>query len=361
MEQTLGHVTHTQNLRRLLPSTELDIRVLPIEFEPNERWKRLPGHQNWTLRAGVRARSAIRKAQGDGGRPDVMFVHTQVPAVLLGREMREVPTVVSLDATPRQYDELGAHYAHDVGHPRVEAVKATLNRRCFERAAHLVTWADWTKSSLIDDYGVDADRITVIPPGVDVAKWSRPDGTSGEGDGVTRILFVGGNLERKGGTDLLAAFSQLRAVHGDRIELHLVTPTLMPPAQGVSLYDSMTPNSAELIELYHRCHIFCLPTLGDCLPMVLPEAAAAGLALVSTDVGAISEIVRHEQTGLLVQPRAVAELVSAIDRLVTDPSMRRRLAEAGSLAVRDAHDALRNATRLAQLLCDVADVRTVPS
>ena len=56
----------------------------------------------------------------------------------------------------------------------------------------------------------------------------------------------------------------------------------------------------ELIALYHAADIFCLPTLGDCLPMVLAEAAAARLPLVSTDVGAISEIVQagvHRRVG----------------------------------------------------------------
>ena len=43
-----------------------------------------------------------------------MFVHSQVPAVLLGRWMR-TPTVVWLDATPIQYDSLGEFYQHEVG------------------------------------------------------------------------------------------------------------------------------------------------------------------------------------------------------------------------------------------------------
>ena len=44
-----------------------------------------------------------------------MFVHTQVPAILMPDRLARIPTVVSLDATPIQYDELGAHYGHDTG------------------------------------------------------------------------------------------------------------------------------------------------------------------------------------------------------------------------------------------------------
>ena len=72
-----------------------------------------------------------------------MFVHTQVPAVLLGRRLTDVPTAVSLDATPKQYDELGEFYAHDQGPEWAEQFKFRLNRRCFERAAHIITWSTW--------------------------------------------------------------------------------------------------------------------------------------------------------------------------------------------------------------------------
>lgn len=346
LEQTLGHVTHGQNLRRLLPGVEgFHPHFVPIEYD-NDAWTRhMPGYGNWTVRAGVRARRALRGRRDR----DAIFVHTQVPAVLLGRS--DVPTVVSLDATPKQYDELGEHYAHDVGPERVEQLKTALNRRCFERAAHLVTWAHWTKQSLADDYGIDGSRVTVIPPGVDVERWLRPEGAPERGgDGVVRILFVGGDLARKGGLDLLAAMATLRDRHGDRVELHLVTPADVDDRPGVTVHGGMTPNSPELIALYQRCDIFCLPTLGDCLPMVLPEAGAAGLALVSTDVGAIGEIVRDDETGLLVPVGDVTALTAALDRLVGDTALRHRLAGNATELIRAEHDAATNAGRIVDVI-----------
>jgi glycosyltransferase involved in cell wall biosynthesis len=353
LEQTLGHVTHSQNLERLLPQIDgFDPTFVRVAF-PVEGWAgKVPGYGNWTVRAGLRARRGIAAARRRSEeRPDAMFVHTQVPAVLCGHAMRSVPTVVSLDATPRQYDLLGEHYAHTVGPPPLERLKAGLHRRCFDRAAHMVTWAEWTRRSLADDYGVDPARVTVIPPGVDTQRWlperavAGTSGTAG-GDGVVRILFVGGDLRRKGGDQLLRVFAAMRAEHGDRVELHLVTTTKVDQPVGVTVHAAMTPNSPALIELYHRCDIFCLPTLGDCLPMVLPEAAAAGLALVSTDVGAIGEIVRDEQTGLLVGVGDEHALASALHRLIGDDALRRRLARAATELVVAEHDAGTNARRL---------------
>lgn len=360
LEQTLGHVTHGKNLQRLLPQVPgFSPTFVPVPFDVDGWQARIPGYSNWTVRSGIRARLALRSLKSSSH--DVMFVHTQVPAVLLGKPFGSLPTVVSLDATPKQYDSLGEHYAHAIGPEPVERAKAWLNQRCFTQADHLVSWTQWTKDSLVDDYGIEPDKVTVIPPGVDTERWLEPPSAEGSDtahdDDVCRILFVGGDLERKGGHHLLAAFAELRKTHGESIELHLVTTSPVEQADGVTVYDSMTSNSPELIALYHRCHIFCLPTLGDCLPMVLAEAGAAGLALIATSVGAIGDIVRHEDTGLLVPVSDVPALVSALDRLISDPTLRSELAGKSTALVLKEHDAAANAARLVEVLRGVVDRR----
>jgi glycosyltransferase involved in cell wall biosynthesis len=88
--------------------------------------------------------------------------------------------------------------------------------------------------------------------------------------------------------------------------------------------------------------------------MVLPEAGAADLALVSTDVGAIHEIVRDGETGLLVAPGDQAALTEALRTLVADAELRARLGRAAGEMVRADHDAAANAARLADLLAEVS-------
>jgi glycosyltransferase involved in cell wall biosynthesis len=360
LEQTLGHVTHGNNLQRLLPAVPgFDPEFALVPFDVSGWPARIPGYGNWTIRAGWRARRLVRGARRRR-RPDVMIVHTQVPAILLGRAVASIPTVVSLDATPKQYDSLGEHYAHDVGPEPVERTKTWLNTRCFERAEELVTWAEWTKSSLVDEYGIESGKITVIPPGVDAERWAAPAASARPGerdDEPVRILFVGGNLRRKGGHHLVEAFGRLRQRYGDGVELHLVTTSPVDGGDATAVYDSMTPNSPELIALYHRCDIFCLPTLGDCLPMVLPEAGAAGLALVATDVGAIGEVVRDGETGLLVPVGDVDALTAALGRLIDDRALRSRVAAAAAALVRSEHDAATNAARIVEVARRAADRR----
>ena len=170
------------------------------------------------------------------------------------------------------------------------------------------------------------------------------------------MLFVGGDLERKGGFVLLDAVRRLRDA-GVAIELDLVTRDEVPDQEGVRAHHGLTPNSPPLIELYHRADVFCLPTMGDCLPMVLSEAGAVGLPLVSTDVGAISEIVRDGETGLLVPVDDAGALAAALHRLADDPDVRRRMGEAARQLVREQFDAGANARTLVALLLDIAVAR----
>lgn len=354
LEQTLGHVTHSNNLERLVVGTdELAPSFLPVEFE-SARWTgKIPGLRNWTVRAGIRARRAIRR-QFHGSGIDVMFIHTQVPAILAGSWMKRIPTVVSMDATPLQYDQMGDHYGHRMSSRSVERLKFEWNRRCFRRAIQLIAWSEWTRDGLVRDYGIDRDRLTVIAPGVDLARWGLVRRETRVTDRPVKILFVGGDLERKGGLLLLEATRVLREdLDVPAVELHLVTRADVPSDPDAVVHDDMAPNTDALIELYHGCDIFCLPTLADCLPLVLAEAAACSMALVCSDVGAIHELVRDEETGLLVPPANLDALVHALRRLVTDAALRHRLGVAAhALAAKD-HDAKLNAGRIVELMIAV--------
>ena len=358
LEQTLGHITHADNLRQLVPTDERIEAVFgPIEFAVDGLAARLPGYRNWTVRAGIGARRALH-AMRRSGPIDAVFVHTQVPAILAADQLRRVPTVVSLDATPLQYDELGGPYGHGRSGRRSEDLKWRLNRACFRRAAAIVTWTEWAKHGLVDGYGVTADKITVIPPGVDVGRWTSLDSErrspEAGADRPVRVLFVGGDFQRKGGLVLLAAFTQLREAAVD-IELDIVTRDDPPPAAGVRVHRQLGPNSPELMALYREADVFCLPTFADMLPMVLSEAAIIGLPLVSTDIGAISEVVQAERTGLVVPPGDAAALAAALGRLAADPGLRQEMGTAARQFARIELDARINARRLVDVLLSVAD------
>ncbi|MFZ0545821.1 MAG: glycosyltransferase family 4 protein [Candidatus Promineifilaceae bacterium] len=303
---------------------------------------------NWTFQAGLQARRMVANLSRQV-KLDALFFHTQVTAVLSPDWIGRFPTVVSLDATPLQYDSLGDFYNHGSGPEWLERLKWRLTRNCFQKASHLVTWSEWARQGLVE-YDTEPEKATVIPPGVDTEAWARTSPRQPDNE-VVKILFVGGNLERKGGLLLLNAFRSLRRMDSmPDIELHLVTKDVVSAETGLFVYNDMEPNSARLKQLYHACDIFCLPTFGDCLPMVLSEAGAAGLPVVSTRVAAIPEIVQDGKTGLLIPPGDEAALTTALSRLAADPALRQCQGREAADLVGRQFDAGKNAARLLDLL-----------
>jgi glycosyltransferase involved in cell wall biosynthesis len=358
VEQTLGHITHANNLQRLLSDDpRIDAEFHPVRFDTDRRWRFVPGYYNWTIRAGIRARRVMRGVDRDP-RIAATFVHTQTIATLLRKRSFRRPLVISLDATPQQYDQFGMHYGHRAQTRLAERAKWWVNRRQFLAAARLVCWSDWTMQSLIRDYKIPAEHVTVVPPGVDIDLWQR-DEQRALRSGEVHVLFVGGDFERKGGIALLEAFSMARASLAERDEpidlrLHVVTRSDVGSQEGVAVYHDVEPNSAQLIDLFHFADIFCLPTLADCLPMVLSEAFAAELPVISTRVGAIHEIVDHRRSGVLVAPNDASELCSALIDLAVDPVRRALMGREGRAMVEERFDAKANVELLIEILCGAA-------
>ncbi|MCX6054725.1 MAG: glycosyltransferase family 4 protein [Chloroflexi bacterium] len=354
LEQALGHVTHSRNLQQIVSRPEeLSPVWLSIPYEVSGVAAKIPVYKsNWTVRSGLRARDLLRKTLQNGP-VDGLFFHTQVPAVFCVDWIRKLPSVVSLDATPLQYDQLGDFYHHKPGPDWLEKVKFDRNNAVFLAAKCLVTWTEWAKNSLVKDYGISSDKIVVIPPGVNPKIWSKPADFRKDSRKSVRILFVGGDLVRKGGDLLITAFRSLASDHPDlNLELHLVTKTMVQPGDGIFVYSDLGSNDPRLIDLYHRCDIFALPTSGDCLPMVLSEAGAAGLPVISTTVAAIPEVIREGESGLLVAPGDTRALYGALEKLVSDPKLRTRMGIIGVETINRKFDAVKNTGRLMDLLVE---------
>jgi glycosyltransferase involved in cell wall biosynthesis len=360
MEQSLGHVTHYRNLREFT-STQHDIDPvwLPIPFAVRGAARLVPLLRgNWSVRASWRARRAIDAVSGP---LDALVFHTQVTSLFATKLMRQIPTLISLDATPINYDSMGEHYAHrPAGTGFLDRRKFELNRRAFEAATCLVTWSDWARRSLVDDYGVDAGRVRVLAPGANEAYFEigrrRPGLATEQEARRTRLLFVGGDFARKGGPQLLESLS---GELGEMCELHLVTHAEVPSRPNVIVHRGLQANSPELLRLYAEADVFVLPTLGDCLAVALMEATAAGLSVITTNVGALSESVVHGESGLLVQPGNVSELTSAITTLARDAHLRRRMGAASHVLATQKFNAHNNNRVLLNLVVQVAETRGV--
>ena len=218
-----------------------------------------------------------------------------------------------------------------------------------------------------------AARVVLLSPAVDAARFAPPPGARRPWDGDDRtgpvVLCLSRAVPRKGHARLLAVWPELVRRHpGARLLLAGDGPELpglrraAVQTTGVTVLGRI--HDADLPALYASADLFVLPVadrLGglvtESLGIVLLEAAAAGLPVVSGRAGGTTEAVLHERTGLLIDATDRDELVDAVDRLMGDEVARRRFGAAGQAWVRTAWTWDRTARRLGALLVGEAVAR----
>jgi rhamnosyl/mannosyltransferase len=180
-------------------------------------------------------------------------------------------------------------------------------------------------------------RCLVVPLGIDVERFAAPPRRQRN---RPTLLFVGRHRYYKGLDDLLKAMTGIDAellVAGDG-PMRGAWEAL---AANLSLGDKVrflgTVPDEALAGLYRSADIFVLPASArsEAFGIVLLEAMAAGLPCVTTELGTgTSYVVQHEETGLVVPARTPAALAEAINRLLADEALRRRLGANGQARAR---------------------------
>jgi glycosyltransferase involved in cell wall biosynthesis len=329
MEQTLGSITHYLNLKRAEAlAQDIAPAWLPIDFQH--------GYLPWALTGSLRARRALSEVSNE---VEGCFIHTTTIALLASGFFRGRPAVLSSDGTPMNKREMRAYYGLKPEGRLAESAKRAVYRRVFSRATGFVAWSDWTKASFVNDYGCREEDVAVIPPGIDLEHFK----PGARGDGLPRILFVGGDFVRKGGDLLLDVFrKRLRG----RAQLVLVTGAPVIAEPGVEVHRDVSANSEKLRHLYATSDVFTLPTRADCYSLVCMEALAAGLPLVVTRMGGLPDMIREGQTGHLVEVDNAAQLGDSLESLVADARRRQQMSAASRAEAMRRFDASTNARRL---------------
>ena len=202
----------------------------------------------------------------------------------------------------------------------------------------------------MSEYDVDRDRVVVIAPGVDLNVWRDRDRT--RSNDVPRILFVGGDLERKGGLMLIEAFKQLAP---GSAELHLVTRDRYDAdVDGVVVHNGLTPNSPELLSLFQTCDVFALPSQAEAFGIAAAEASASGLPIVASNSGGLRDIVVDQVTGFALPDLTAERMAGRLGELVADKNLRTQMGKAARQRAEELFDAEVNGGRVADLLLDVA-------
>jgi glycosyltransferase involved in cell wall biosynthesis len=241
-------------------------------------------------------------------------------------------------------------------------VNPVLLREKVREARHVVTCTPHNKAHLEAVVGGEmAGKITYVPHGLELTRYC-PGPPQPNGRPI--ILAVGQLAERKGLDHLIRSCSHLRS-RGYGVACHIVgqgpqQPLLEDLIAHLGLNDTVTLHGAlpheAVIDQYKRATLFALPCIQtrngdiDGIPNVLIEAMAMQLAVVSTNLSAIPELVQDRVNGLLVPPEDSTALADAIAQLLDRPDLRKGFGANGRRLVLEKFDVEHNVRQMAVIL-----------
>lgn len=216
------------------------------------------------------------------------------------------------------------------------AIGRGVARWMFTRSARVIVlspeWQRWVTATFVGARTSVVGNPVLVPRSVAARRdsWS--------------VLFLGRLEKEKGIYDLLEALAALRV----RIPGVKLLCAGEGDFAGVSrrVEDRSLQGCVDMLgwvegeekrSLIDRAAVFVLPSYKEGVPMSILEAMAHGLPVVATSVGGVPDIVQTEVDGLLVRPGDVAGLTAALERMLSDESLRRTLAQrARSRVIREA-------------------------
>lgn len=146
-------------------------------------------------------------------------------------------------------------------------------------------------------------------------------------------LVAGPETEIKGAFVALEAFSRLKGNSAlPPFEIHAISAGMdfrqQVAARGLGEIVLCSPalDAGDKQRWLESLDVFLLASLMEGFPNIILEAMAAGLAVVATRVGAVPDVIRDQQEGILVTPGDAGDLVSALAKLMTEPDLRTSLA-----------------------------------
>src|SRR5215212_7953633 len=308
-----GMQNHTAELTRALDRRGVVQTVLTTRPPTAPYFQRLGNHAR-LIRVGLPLR-LFRQLYGPqaaiiapilAARADVVHVHlgedlTVLPVGAAAARLHRLPLVLTIHTSLRHTLALSDFRS---------AVLKTLGgpiERWGEHSAEAVLVITPRLRRLLVSDGVEENRLHVIPPGVNPSLFEGPFKDPFAGVGKPRVLFVGRLAAQKGVRTLVEVAGLLEN----------------PSAQVLLVGDGHERVSAVLA----HADLLVLPSLYEELGTVLLEAMQAGLPIVASKTGGIPDVIEDGVNGLLVPPGNPGALARAIDRLLADRDLVRRLSE----------------------------------
>ena len=285
-------------------------------------------------------------------KPDVLITFFGVPSGpvgLLAKTFFKIPYIVSLRGGDvpgfRPYD---FKRFHDVTAPIIRAV--------WNRAGEVIA-----NSSGLQDLAESFESqavIKVVPNGVDVNKYQAKEGY----DGKPHMLFVGRVVHQKGLDILIDQLHDIQAhdwvlsIVGDGPERNPLKNQVRSQGMEERVYFLGWKERNELVSIYRHGNIFIFPSRHEGMPNAVLEAMASGLPVVASRIAGNEELVVHGKTGFLFPVDQPETLTDFIQKLITNPSLRKRMGTAARERVEEKYTWKRTAEAYLEIARQLVDM-----
>ena len=217
-------------------------------------------------------------------------------------------------------------------------------RFLFRYCAKIITVSQTFRRWLLDEVRVGGDRVVYIPNGCDLARFFPGKEVElrkslGIKDNDIIIGTVGSLIELKNQKSLIEAFRNVIASYGN-LKLMLVGEgplrkelEMLVEKSGIKEETVFTGSVVEPAPFYRAMDIFVLPSLTENMPNTLLQAMATALPIIATDVGDIRYMLEGEKGGIVIKPKDIYALTSAIKYFLENPQASKERAAFGRARV----------------------------
>jgi D-inositol-3-phosphate glycosyltransferase len=222
------------------------------------------------------------------------------------------------------------------------AARVAVERQVIATADRIVAASEDELGHMVELYGGDPARVTIIPCGVNTRLF-RPQGRARARralglEGCWTVLFVG-RMDPLKGLDLLLHAAHRLAPHAPDLRVVVVGGDAVPESEEARVRDlaaelgltgrvrfvGAVPQS-DLPQYYNAADVCVVPSYYESFGLVAVEALACGTPVIASRVGGLPKVVKHGRNGLLVAERSADAFASSIEALYADSRWRATLA-----------------------------------
>lgn len=232
----------------------------------------------------------------------------------------------------------------------------------FSYADKILANSSYTKRRLLE-FGASDEKTIVHPAGIDLDCFSRKHLSDHKTSDTIYLLTVARLVEEKAIDIGLQAFSKvLRNQHEIKMIWHIVGDGLLKDklielATRLGIRDKVIFHGAiqrpEVIRFFEEADLFMLPSISEGLGMVLLEAQAMRIPVISTTAGGIPSAVIDGESAFLVDPGEVGALSERLEFLICNPQLWPAMGEAGRKFVEQKYDARQLNQRLVEIYREI--------